>query len=373
MLVNSRKIIKLLEDRFPLSVAAEWDNVGFQVGNINSAVNKVLIALEVTPQVIEEAMDTNADLIICHHPLIFKPLKTLTEDQPLTAMLRKLTTSRIGVYVAHTNADASPGGTVDALLNVLGLVRFETFGDMTFETSYKLAVYVPLSHFENMKEVLFSSGAGTLDHYRECSFAVDGKETFFPTEGARPSKGSIGSRETLDACKLEVVIPHKKVKAVVQAMLEAHPYEVPAYDLWPLEAPVVRYGVGASALTDSSLTLSEWMSHVKHSLKAPMARMSGDPHAKIRKVAVVPGSGAGFFKEAAQLGCDLLITGDIKYHDAQEAKLLGIHLIDAGHCETELPFVTYLAELLRSEIEEKGYDVRVIDSEVNVNPFSIDF
>jgi dinuclear metal center YbgI/SA1388 family protein len=373
MLVNSKKLIKLLEERYPGSLAAEWDNVGFQVGNINSAVNKVLVALEVTPAVVEEAIEINADLIVCHHPLIFRPIKSLTEDQPLAAMLRKLTTSRIGVYVAHTNADAAPGGTVDILLKVLGLTRVDTFGDLTTDVSYKLAVYVPADQSEQVLEAMFTAGAGRLGAYKDCSFSVQGTGTFLPLEGAKPTIGQIGSRTNVEERKMEVLVQYRKVKMVVQAMLAAHPYELPAYELWPLEEPVIHYGFGAVAIAENPMKLSDWALRVKRVLKSPMLRMVGEPDAMIRRIAVVPGAGAGFYKEAVRLGCDLLITGDVKYHEAQDARMAGIHLIDAGHFETELPFVGQMASLLKSEIEEKGYDVRVVESEVKVNPFSIDF
>jgi dinuclear metal center YbgI/SA1388 family protein len=373
MLVNSKKIIKLLEERYPPELAASWDNVGFQAGNHNSAVNKILVALEVTPAVIQEAIEVNAELIVCHHPLIFKPIRSLTEDHPLEAMLRRLTTSRISVYVAHTNADAAPGGTVDALLEALEIERAETFGEVFSEPHYKLAVYVPKSHAEAVAQALFSCGAGKLGAYSECSFAMEGIGTFLPMAGANPAIGKVGLREKVEEIKLEVMVSRARVKETVRTMLEAHPYEVPAYDLWPLEAPVTTYGFGATAIAKTPRRLSEWAGHVKKTLGSPAARMIGPADAMIRRIAVVPGAGGSFFKEAARLGCELLITGDVKYHEAQEALAAGIFIIDAGHFETELPFVKRMALLLEADLEQKGYEVRVAVSEANLNPFSIDF
>ncbi|SCZ77141.1 Nif3-like dinuclear metal center hexameric protein [Acidaminobacter hydrogenoformans] len=379
MLVNSKKIIKLLEDRFPTRLAASWDNVGFQVGNLNSTVNKILVALEITPEVIQEAVDVNADLIVCHHPLIFEPLKSLTESSPVEAMLRKLTASRIGVYVAHTNADAAPGGTVDALLEALGLERSEIMGEVFKEPFFKLAVYVPEHDTEAVAKAMFESGAGHLGAYAECSFSAQGTGTFLPLEGAKPAIGAVNVREQVAERKLEVLVPQQAVRAVVKAMLETHPYEVPAYDLWPLKAPEQVYGFGAVASIPhteaggQNWVLMDWARHVRNALKAPGTRMIGSPEALIHRVAVVPGAGGSFYREAAQAGCDLLITGDVKYHDAQGALALGLHLIDAGHFETELPFVSRLAAQLSEELEQKGYEARVVISKASINPFSIDF
>jgi len=375
MLVNSKKIVKLIEERYPPALAADWDNVGFQVGNANSAVNKILVALEITPAVVQEAIDVNADLIICHHPLIFEPLKRLTESSPVEVMIRKLTAARIGVYVAHTNADAAPGGSVDALLEALELERIETIGDVFHEPFFKLAVYVPTAAVEIVSKAMFDSGAGQLGAYSECSFSHPGTGTFLPLEGARPAIGSVGNRERVEETKIEVLVPQSHVRETVKSMLNAHPYEVPAYDLWPLKAPEQVFGFGAAAVLAASqnLNLSQWASKVKTALKAPGTRMVGAPEALVHRVAVVPGAGGSFYREAAAAGCDLLITGDVKYHDAQSALALGIHMIDAGHCETELPFVRSMAAKLSDDMEQKGYEVRVVVSETRINPFSIAF
>lgn len=377
MLVNSKKIVKLIEERYPPSLAAAWDNVGFQVGNPNSAVNKILVALEVTPAVVQEAIDVNADLIICHHPLIFEPLKRLTESSPVEVMIRKLTAARIGVYVAHTNADAAPGGSVDALLESLGLERVETMGDVFSEPLFKLAVYVPVTHVEIVSKALFESGAGHLGSYAECSFSYPGTGTFLPMEGAQPAIGSVGVRERVEETKIEVLVRQNQVRETLKSMLDAHPYEVPAYDLWPLKAPEQVFGFGAVAVAASdagqNLNLAQWATKVKAALNAPGTRMVGAPEVPVHRIAVVPGAGASFYKEAAAAGCDLLITGDVKYHDAQGALALGVHLIDAGHCETELPFVSRMAARLKDDMEQKGYEARVVVSETRINPFSIAF
>jgi dinuclear metal center YbgI/SA1388 family protein len=379
VLVNSKKIIKLLEDRYPPRLAASWDNIGFQVGNASSAVNKILVALEITPEVVQEAVAVNADLIVCHHPLIFEPLKSLTESNPVASMLRKLTAARIGVYVAHTNADASPGGTVDALLEALGMQRLEIMGEVIKEPYFKLAVYVPENNTEAVAKAMFDCGAGHLGNYAQCSFSVPGTGTFLPLEGAEPVIGSVNVREHVSERKLEVLVPQHSVRAVVKGMLDAHPYEVPAYDLWPLKAPEQVYGFGAVAqvlpsdISGQSWKLLDWAKHVRKTLNAPGTRMTGSPEAVIHRVAVVPGAGSSFYREAAEAGCDLLITGDVKYHDAQSALALGLHMIDAGHSETELPFVSRLASQLRADLEQKGYEARVVESEVQINPFSIAF
>ncbi len=369
MFANGRKIIKLLEELAPRHLAEGWDNVGYLVGNADKEVDRVLVALELTEAVLDEAIRENIDLVVVHHPLIFKPLKTVTDDTVHGRMVRKLIKHDIGLYAAHTNLDIAWGGTNDHLAGLLGLERVKPL-TTTYQTPYmKLVVTVPIKDAEDLHQALIAAGAGKIDNYEGCSFQTKGEGTFRPLEGANPTIGTIGDLERVPEVRIETIVPLPMKGKIIQALLKAHPYEVPAYDLIPLDNTFDQFGLGRVGFLPEALTLEDLSLRVKEILNVDGVRFVGKPETKIRKVGLCTGAGMDYMKAAAKSGCDVFITGDVKYHEAQDAVQAKINVIDGGHFGTEHVYSDQLAKLLRAKIDLKGYDIAVTTSAVIADPF----
>jgi len=369
MFVNSKKIAKIIEGIAPIQTAESWDNVGFQIGNKHLEIDRVMVALEVTQSVVAEAINKNIDLIVTHHPLIFSKLKKLTSDDPVQSMVMELIKNNINLYVAHTNLDASKKGTNYYLSNLLGLKRIEALDEKKLDAYYKLGVFVPEDSAEKLREVLFNYGAGVLGNYDHASFNTKGIGTFRPLEGSNPSIGEKNQESQVNEVKIEVVIKGNDLDTVVEKMLNAHPYETVAYDVIKLENLEDNYSIGLTGYLDQGMTLDDLAEDVKEKFGIDQLKVVRSHDKTIRKVALCSGAGSDYITLASRMGCKCLITGDIKYHEAQLAKQLDLNLIDAGHFETENIYTTYLKEFLSNRCKEKGYDIKIIESESIENPF----
>lgn len=369
MFVNGKNITKLLEHQFPKHLAESWDNVGFLVGSPNSRVEKVMMALELTPEVMEEALEKNVDLMIVHHPLIFKPLKVVTDETETGQLIRTLIQHKIGLYAAHTNLDAGIGGTGDHFAEMLELENCEPL-EITYQTAYvSLVVFVPETHTEIVAKAISDAGGGHMQNYDQCHFYAEGTGTFRPLDDSDPFIGKVNEKTFVKEHRLETLVAKEVLKTVIVEMLKAHPYEVPAYSVIPLENQLESYGIGVVGFLDESVSLEDFSEEVKNVLEVEQVKVVKAADSPIRKVAVCPGAGAEYIVKAASLGCDVLVTGDVKYHEAQLAKSLRLSIIDAGHYETEAPYMVELARILREACDHKGYEVKIIVSEVNANPF----
>lgn len=369
MRVNSRKMVKILNELAPAYMAESWDNVGFQIGNINKAIGKVMVCLEVTDAVIDEAINKNVDLIISHHPLLFKGLKQLTDDDPVQRRVRKLIQNDINVYAAHTNLDSAEGGLNDYLAQLIGLERVDILSKSGHEESYKLVVFVPESHAEEVHASLMAYGAGHIGNYCDTSFRSLGLGTFRPLEGTQPYLGEEGKLEKVEETRIETIVLKKDLKNVLNAMLNAHPYEEVAYDLYKLENEVDPYGIGRVGYLLERQTMGELIETVKGKLGINVIKYVGDSERKVGKVAICTGAGASLIGDAIKHACEVLITGDVKYHEALFAEDHRLQIIDAGHFETENIFCKELKRRLELKLEAKDYDVQVIVAESAHNPF----
>ncbi|MCT4594572.1 MAG: Nif3-like dinuclear metal center hexameric protein [Anaeromicrobium sp.] len=360
-----KKLIRNIEKIAPKKLAEKWDNVGLLVGDIESDINTVLVALEATSEVIDEAIDNNVDMIITHHPLIFNKLKAVVNDNPIGSMIHKLIKNNISVYAIHTNLDVAYGGTNDLLGELVGLENKNVLVPTMKEDYYKIIVYVPTSHKEKVMDSMCSQGAGHIGEYSHCTFQSIGKGTFKPSEEANPFIGESNKLEYVEETKLETIVSKNHLNKVINKMIESHPYEEVAYDIFKLENNILKYGLGRVGTIKES-TLEEVCKNIKDKLAIESLKVVGNMDRKIEKVALCTGSGASFIENAHRLGCDLYITGDVKYHDAQNAKELGICVIDAGHFETENIVCDLVAEYLTKELNN---NVKVLVSKLNINPF----
>lgn len=362
MKARVRDIAALMEKHYPLNLAEDWDNVGLQVGSMGREVAKVVVALELDHQVLDQAWQENADLIITHHPLIFKALPSIKVDSPVGSLIRKLIMADISLYAAHTNLDSASKGVNQILAERVGLIDIEPLPLRTagrHETLYKLVVYVPLTHVDEVRVAISSAGAGSIGNYSDCTFQSPGIGTFKPGPGTQPFIGQTGDLEQVDESRLETICPEHLLKSVIEAVLHSHPYEEVAYDVYKLEKPGTLYSPGRKGRLPQALTLGNLAEQVQSQLDLPTLRLVGNTKHLVQKVAVVSGSGASFIKEIAGQA-DVLITGDLKYHEARDAAALGLAVIDAGHQATEELVVQEVCRLLEEESSQAGWQVEYV-------------
>lgn len=365
------EIINIIENLAPLRYAYQWDNVGLQIGSRSDEVQRVLITLEVTDEVLEEAVKNNVDMIISHHPLIFSPLKKIIKEDLKGKLLYKAIRNNISVYSTHTNMDIAPNGLNDYVANLLGLKDMEVLDVTEKSTYYKLAIFTPVGHEEKVAEAICSAGAGHIGNYSNCTFRVNGTGTFLPLEGTNPFIGAQGQGEKVEEIKIETIVPQGNLKSVVKAMLKVHPYEEVAYDIYPLENEGPVLGIGRMGYLPHAVSIADLANKIKDIFNIEHIKIAGDLKAHINKVAIINGSGAEYIKLAMHRGCQCVITGDVKYHDAQDAISQGMNVIDMGHYHSEKVFPKLLIDYLSKKVEEKDLNVEIIQSSVDINPFQL--
>lgn len=368
--VRAKEIFLRLEELAPPELAEEWDNPGLQVGDPEKEVKRVLLALDADSEACREAEEKGADAIICHHPLIFSPLKNLRTDLPAGALLARLIRAGIVVYAAHTNLDNAERGTGAALADALALQEVTAFPARRRQKLFKLVTFVPLSHADGVRAALGRAGAGWIGNYSECTFQVQGKGTFRPLEGADPFVGTPGELAFVDEVRLETVLPAELVPRALKAMLAAHPYEEVAYDLYPLANEGKVLGAGRVGFLAGPMSFGEFTAYVRERLGLLQVRGGGDPGREIRRVAVCPGAGANFWKEAAALRADVFVTGDVGYHRAKEMLSAGLNFVDAGHFGTERVVLPFLQEFLTAVSRREGWEIEVYPAGGPADPFA---
>lgn len=368
MFANAQTVIQWMEKLAPKHYAMEGDPIGLQLGTLDKTVEAVLVALDVTEEVVREAAEIGAKLIIAHHAILYRPVKQLRTDLPAGRLYESLIKNDIAVYVAHTNLDVAEGGVNDALADALGLSERTVLEPVYSEEMFKLVVFVPEEHSDRVREAMFRAGAGWIGNYSHCSFNMQGTGTFMPREGTNPYLGEQGKLERAEEVRIETIVPGPIRRKVIQAMIKAHPYEEVAYDLYPLDLQGRTYGIGRVGKLDGPLTLEQLAERVKTAFDVPCVRLVGDRGRTVTKVAVLGGAGRDYVKKAKFAGAEVLITGDIDYHTAHDALADGMAVIDAGH-NIEKLFKPAVAEWLQSRLREAGYQTRVVASRVHTDPF----
>lgn len=366
--VNGHEVIQLFEQFSPKAYAMEGDKIGLQIGALNQPVQTVLVALDVNEKVVDEAIANNAKLIIAHHPPIFRPLQKIATDTPAGRIIAKLIKHDIAVYAAHTNLDVAVGGVNDLLAEALGLQNPEVLVPTYEDTLKKLVVFVPAEDAEQLREALGNAGAGSIGNYSHCSFSGTGEGRFLPGENTNPHIGVKGKLEAVNEVRIETVFPHSIEKKVLQAMINAHPYEEVAYDVYRIENKGAALGLGRIGHVDPT-TLGEFAERVKEVLEVDTVRVVGDLNSKVKKVAVLGGDGNKYYSQAKFRGADVYITGDIYYHTAHDAMMAGLNMIDPGH-NVEKVMKKGVASVMEKLCREKGYEVYFIPSEIGTDPFT---
>lgn len=366
MPLQCRDIVQVLERLAHPKHAEKWDKIGLQIGALDSLVKKVMVTLDLTLPVVEEAVKEKVDLVIVHHTPIFNPLENIRWDNPQGVIIKYLIQHNINLYCAHTNLDSTLGGINDLLATMLGLEEIQVLSPGWEENFIKIVVFVPKGYEDQVRTAMGSKGAGHIGNYSNCTFQLFGTGTFRPLEGTNPFIGEKGQLEKVEEFRLETIVPEEKLPVVIKSMLDAHPYEEVAYDLYPLVNKGAYSGLGRIGKLVASLTLAELIEKVKTALNIADLRFVGNLDTKVNRVAVCGGSGAGLIKKATNKGAQVLITGDIKYHEAQDAESMGLALIDAGHFPTEHPAVKMVANFLRQSFSSTNLEI--IESQINTNP-----
>jgi len=350
-------ITSALEGWAPLDSAQDYDNVGLQVGDADRSVTSAVLALDATPEVLDEAEAHDAELVVTHHPLLFQPLDGVTADGYVSNLTLRFAEAGIGLYSVHTNLDAAPEGVSFALAERLGLTDVG-FLDGFEDTLYKLAVFVPEDAFETVRQALADAGAGQIGDYEACAFATEGTGFFKPGTGTDPHIGDAGGEvESAAERKLEVEVARWDLGTVMAALQDAHPYEEVAYDLYPVTQKNSRAGLGALGHLDDPMPLSAFLDRVATRLDAGSLRYAGDPDATVERVAVCGGAGSDFIGTARGAGADAYVTADVKYHEFFDVLdrdgTPQMALIDPGHYETE----ALTEALLRDGLQERFPEV----------------
>lgn len=354
-----------MEQLAPKKLAENWDNVGLQIGDPQADIDKILVSLDLTQEVLQEAINQKVNMIITHHPFIFKPLKSIRMDLSSGSIMKQLIQNDINYYVAHTNLDIAPNGLNDMLAERIDLQDTQVLVPTEQEQLLKIVVFVPKGYEDDIRNVMGGKGAGWIGNYSHCTFQTSGIGTFKPLENTNPFIGQIGKVERVEESRLETIVTRKNLSKTLNAIIKVHPYEEVAYDIYPLENQGKVYGLGRIGSYVEPIKYTDFVKKIKKNLKIKHLRVAGVKKESIQKVALCSGAGAEYMHRAAMLGADAYITGDLKYHEAQQAKALGILVADAGHFGTENIVMEGLKKYLDREFDQAKRSVDVVMSKVN--------
>lgn len=358
-IVTVGDVVKVMERAYPLNLAEKWDHPGLIAGDPQQPVSTICYAVDLTPAVLEESLARGADMIITHHPVLFRPVHTVAATTPKGALIHRALTSGCALYCAHTNADNAHPGVNDALAEALGLTVCEPLVPRVPVAFDRWVIHVPGSHVRVLQDALFAAGAGKYGDYAQCSFRVDGEGQFYPLEGAQPYSGSLGSVETVREARLEVVALRRYRDDVRQALLEAHPYEEPSYDILESHTPAPRAdqrtaeGSGRIAELPEPMTLQDFTHHVARCLPATVwgVRAAGDPERVIKRVALCGGAGDSFLSRVQSAQVDCYITSDLRHHPVDDhLQAGGPAVIDTAHAVSEYPWLAQAAALVSDSL-----------------------
>lgn len=346
----------------PPSFAMEGDRVGLQLGRLDKPVTKVMVALDPYPQVVAEAVERQVDLLVTHHAMLFRPLQQIDTGTARGRAVQQALAADLAVFNAHTNLDIAAGGVNDVLAERLGLSDVVILDRLHNERLRKLVVFVPVDSHERVLQAVCEAGAGHIGAYSHCTFNTPGTGTFLPGQDTNPYIGKPGQLERTDEVRLETIVPESIAETVIRAMLEAHPYEEVAYDLYPLDIMGEPHGMGRVGNLPAPLAMREFAAHVRDRLGLSHIRFSGDAQMQVQRVAVLGGSGGRWAAKARQMGAEVLVTADCDHHTVAEAWQDGLAIVDATHAALEVPVVERMADVLKKHLGD-AVEVYVRDTE----------
>jgi dinuclear metal center YbgI/SA1388 family protein len=345
-------VIEYLEHLAPLELAADWDNVGLLLGDRGRQVERIMTCLTVTPESAAEAIEKNAQLIVTHHPILFRAVKRLTDATAEGRTVLNLIRAGVAVYSPHTAFDNTRDGINETLARRLGLQDVAALRQRDGRRQYKVVVFVPEADLSRVADAMFAAGAGNIGQYSQCSFRLAGIGTFFGSESANPTVGQKGRREEVPEWRLEAVCPEGRTAAVIAALRRAHSYEEPAYDVYPLKPNPAPLGEGRIGRLRPSKTLGELAHLAKTCLNSHLVQIVGAPERVVECVAIVCGAGGEFLADALRARADAFLTGELRFHDYLTAQAADLALVLPGHYASERFGVEELAGRLQSQWPE---------------------
>ncbi len=357
-----REIVNALETFAPLPLQDGFDNAGLQIGLTDAEATGALLCLDVTEAVVDEAIARGFNLIVSHHPLIFKGYKSITGRDYVERCIMKAIRNDIVVFSMHTNLDNAPQGVNYKIAEKIGLKNVSILTPKD-NMLLKLVTFVPAGKEAEVRNALFEAGCGCIGNYDSCSYNLKGEGTFRAQEGCRPYCGKIGEMHTEPEVRIETIVPEYNKKAAVKALLAIHPYEEPAYDLYPLQNSWNQVGSGMVGYLEEPETESDFLHRIKKIFEVGCVKHSRMSGRLIQKVALCGGAGAFLLPKAVSAHADVFITGEVKYHDyfSYESDIL---IAEIGHYESE----QYTKEILYSIIREMFPTLDVCMTRVNTNP-----
>jgi dinuclear metal center YbgI/SA1388 family protein len=356
-----REFIKPLEEFAPVFLQEDYDNSGLLIGNPDHEVSKVLITLDITKEVMQEAIHKKFDIIISHHPLIFKGLKSITGKNATERLVQTAIENKIAIYAMHTNLDNVDQGVNEILSDKLGLINRKILSPKK-DLLRKIVTFCPPDHVEKVRKALFDAGAGHIGNYDSCSFNTPGTGSFRGLENTNPFAGEKGTLHYENEIRIETIFPAYLEESILNALFSAHPYEEVAYDIYRLENKFNRVGAGMIGELKFETEEAEFLALLKKIIKTGCIKHSHLTGKKVKRVAVCGGSGSFLINDALKSGADAFITGDVRYHDFFEGenKML---IADVGHYESE----QFSKELIYHILNNKFPTFAVLISEINTN------
>lgn len=361
--MNLCELVAILEEIAPTRLAESWDNVGLLVGDPARNINRVMLAIDYTPEVAAEARRENVDCIIAYHPPLFAPVKRLVAPDPIFEAIQR----GVAIYSPHTALDVAEGGTNDLLADLLGLQNRQPLRFVeTRSREYKLVTFVPVDKVETVATALFDAGAGRIGNYERCSFRSEGTGTFMGDETTKPAVGQANVYEQAEEIRIETVCPIAKLPQVLAALRASHPYEEPAFDLVQLAAPPEKVGQGRIGELPPT-PLPELLERVRSGLGLSRLLVAGPTDQTITRAAVLAGAGREHLKDAIAQKAQLYLTGEIPHHDALAAAKAGVTVVATLHSNSERASL----QRLRDRVLEKAADLQLLLSQADRDPFQI--
>jgi len=360
-------VIKHIEALAPANLAQDWDNTGLLIGDRNRQTEKILLTIDITNAVIEEAKKQKADMIISYHPVIWDGLKQITADGQ-GDIVYELIRSGISVYSIHTSLDVVTGGVNDGLAEMVGITDAKPIGDYVDNpaaTNFKLVVFIPEKAVNKVTKAIFDAGAGWVGNYSHCGFKAIGHGSFLPHAGAQPAIGRKGKLETVEEERFECIVPAGRLDAVLSALVKAHPYEEPAFDVFRLFNPAVPVGLGRIGNLAKAKPLADIVANVKKQTGAKAIGVVGKEKRLVKKAAVCAGSCGKIVNLVIAQKCDLYLTGELKHHQALAAQEADVTCICLSHSVSE----RFMMKKLAKQLQKRLKPVKIAVSRKDKDPF----